>query len=219
MLREYQTERIIEVGPTDTLTNMLTRTRDLKYRQHDAAHSVQRRFLSSKRARCNIYHDADESQKVSKSLSTAHSREARSQNVTNPPASNGPDLGSTKIVPVGQIPAAAMAATAEPTTIASLIHAAINPTTHMAKKIPYVPVSATEIIRAVVACALKKDPKGFSFSSTVKSLAGGRPSNAHMSKRIFADEHSRQVDDSEREYWGPRRRIWLASGKFGRCTS
>ena len=201
MLREYQTERIIEVGPTDTLTNMLTRTRDLKYRQHDAANSVQRRFLSSKRDRCHIYHDAEESQKVSKSPSTAHSLEARSQHLTNPSASNVPDSGSMKLIPVVQIPAAAMTPTSEPAAMASLIHAATIPTTHMAKKIPDVPVSATEIIRAVVACALKKDPKGLSFSSTIKSLAGGRPSNAHMSKRIFADVHSRQVDDSERNHW------------------
>ena len=201
MLREYQAERIIEVGPADTLTNMLTRTRDSKYRQHDAANSVQRRFLSSKRDRCHIYHDADESQKVSKSPSMAHSLEAKSQNLTSPPASNVRDLGSMKTIPVVQTPAAAMTPTSEPATMTSSVYAATIPTTHVAKKIPDVPVSATEIIRAIVACALKKDPKGLSVSSTIKSLAGGWPSNAHMRKCIFADQHSRQVDDPERDYW------------------
>ena len=179
---------------------MVKRTRDLKYRQHDAANSVQRRFLSSKRDRCHIYHVADESQIVSNSPSTAQSLATRSQNLVNPSAPRIPDSEPMKVVPLVQMPAAAIIPKSESAKMVSLIPAATIPATHVSKTIPDVPVNATEIIRAVVACALKKDPKGLSFSSTIKALAGGRPSNAHMNKRTFADRKSRQVNDSERDY-------------------
>ena len=201
MLSEYQTERIIEVGPTDTLTNMVKRTRDLKYRQQDAANFIQRRFLSSKRDRCHIYHVADDSQSVPKSSSTAQPLATKSQNLADPSTPKAPNSEPMKLVPVIQMPAAAIIQKSESAQMVSLIPAATIPTTRMAKIIPDIPVNATEIIRAVVACALKKDPKGLSFSSTIKTLAGGRPSNVHMNKRSFADKYSRQVNNSERDCW------------------
>ena len=174
MLSEFQAERIIEVGPTDTLTNMVRRTRDLKYRQHDTANSVQRQFLSSKRDRSHIYHAGDEGQNASKSSSTAQSPAVMSENPAISSAPRIPDAKSMKLVPLVQTPGAAMIPQSDLAKMVPLAPAVAVPSLHMAKTVPDIPVRATEIVRTVVACSLKKDPKDISFSSTIKGLAGGQ---------------------------------------------
>lgn len=57
MLGELKVERTIEIGPGNTLTNMMKRTRDLKYRAHDAALGLSRKFLSS--GSPDIYYDIE----------------------------------------------------------------------------------------------------------------------------------------------------------------
>ncbi len=197
MLSEYQTERIIEIGPTDTLTNMVKRTRDLKYRQHDAANSVQRRFLSSKRDRRQIYHTADEDQDTSMRPTIAQSPAKRSQNLAIPSVPKTPDSESTKRVLSVQMPLAAMTPQSEPAKVAPLVPEVIVPTMYVARSVSDVPVKATEIVRTVVACSLKKDPKEVSFSSTIKGLSGGRYSTAHSQSPKVTDGDPRQIYDSE----------------------
>ena len=197
MLSEYQTERIIEVGPTDTLTNMVKRTRDLKYRQHDAANSVQRRFLSSKRDRRQIYHAADKDQDTSMRPTIVQSQAGKSRYLAIPSAPKSPDSGSMKRVPLVQVPVAAVIPQSEPAKMAPLVPVVTVPTMRVAKTVPDVPVRATEIVRTVVACSLKKDPKEVSFSGTIKGLSGGQYSTPHSKNREVTDRDPRQIYDSE----------------------
>jgi fatty acid synthase subunit alpha len=53
LLSEFQTRRTVEIGPAETLTNMMKRT-------YDTANSISREFLSLKKNRDDVYHVGEE---------------------------------------------------------------------------------------------------------------------------------------------------------------
>lgn len=59
ILGERNTERIVEVGPADTLGGMAKRTLAAKYEAYDAARSVQRQILCYNKDAKDIYYDVD----------------------------------------------------------------------------------------------------------------------------------------------------------------
>jgi fatty acid synthase subunit alpha len=59
ILAEKTTERIVEIGPTDTLGVMAKRTLASKYEAYDAAKSVQRQILCYNKDAKEIYYDVD----------------------------------------------------------------------------------------------------------------------------------------------------------------
>lgn len=59
VLGEMMTERIVEVGPADTLGVMAKRTIAAKYQAHDAAKSLQRQILCYNKDAKEIYYDVD----------------------------------------------------------------------------------------------------------------------------------------------------------------
>ena len=59
ILGEKVTERIVEIGPADTLGGMAKRTLASKYEAYDAAKSVQRQILCYNKDSKEIYYDAD----------------------------------------------------------------------------------------------------------------------------------------------------------------
>src|ERR1700760_1351784 len=59
VLGEKATERIVEIGPADTLAGMAKRTLKTKYDAHDAALSLQRQILCSNKDAKDIYYDVD----------------------------------------------------------------------------------------------------------------------------------------------------------------
>ncbi len=59
ILGEKNTERIVEVGPADTLGGMAKRTLAAKYEAYDAARSVQRQVLCYNKDAKDIYYDMD----------------------------------------------------------------------------------------------------------------------------------------------------------------
>jgi fatty acid synthase subunit alpha, fungi type len=59
ILGEKETERIVEVGPADTLGGMAKRTLAAKYEAYDAARSVQRQILCYNKDAKDIYYDVD----------------------------------------------------------------------------------------------------------------------------------------------------------------
>jgi fatty acid synthase subunit alpha, fungi type len=56
---EKRTERIVEIGPADTLGGMARRTLASKYEAYDAATSVQRQILCYNKDAKEIYYDVD----------------------------------------------------------------------------------------------------------------------------------------------------------------
>jgi fatty acid synthase subunit alpha len=59
VLAEKLTERIVEIGPADTLGVMAKRTIASKYEAYDAAKSVQRQILCYNKDAKEIYYDVD----------------------------------------------------------------------------------------------------------------------------------------------------------------
>lgn len=59
ILAEKRTERIVEIGPADTLGGMARRTIASKYEAYDAATSVQRQILCYNKDAKEIYYDVD----------------------------------------------------------------------------------------------------------------------------------------------------------------
>jgi fatty acid synthase subunit alpha len=59
ILAEKTTERIVEIGPADTLGVMAKRTIATKYEAYDAAKSVQRQILCYNKDAKEIYYDVD----------------------------------------------------------------------------------------------------------------------------------------------------------------
>src|SRR2546423_14147310 len=59
ILEKNRTERIVEIGPADTLGGMAKRTLASKYEAYDAATSVQRQVLAYNKDLKEIYYDVD----------------------------------------------------------------------------------------------------------------------------------------------------------------
>lgn len=139
ILAEKTTERIVEIGPADTLGVMAKRTLASKYEAYDAAKSVQRQILCYNKDAKEIYYDVDpvedEPEPVASSSAPSSAPAAGSAPVafTPPPAGAGP-----------------------------------------AAQVPDAPVSALDIVRALVAQKLKKPLLEIPLSKAIKDLVGGK---------------------------------------------
>jgi fatty acid synthase subunit alpha, fungi type len=180
-LAEKTAERIVEIGPADTLGVMAKRTLASKYEAYDAAKSVQRQILCYNKDAKEIYYDADP--------------------VEDEPEPVSSDTGSSK----ASSPAAAAAPAAAMATAPAPALAGTGP----AAQVPDAPVQAVDIVRSLIAQKLKKPLLEVPLSKAIKDLVGGkllsffffpflffiRISNRHM--LMFA--RHRQVDIAERD--------------------
>ncbi|KAI1435266.1 fatty acid synthase subunit alpha [Xylaria sp. CBS 124048] len=138
-LAEKTAERIVEVGPADTLGVMAKRTLASKYEAFDAAKSVQRQILCYNKDAKEIYYDVDP--------------------IEEEPVSSEPTQTSSDTSP-------APAATAAP--------AAATPSTGPAQAVPDAPITALEIVRALIAQKLKKPFLEVPLGKAIKDLVGGK---------------------------------------------
>lgn len=141
ILAERNTERIVEIGPADTLGGMAKRTLASKYEAYDAALSVQRQILCYNKDAKEIYYDADPV-------------------VDEPTPAAGEPSTSSSSATVTQAAPAAAAATPAPSA---------GPVAAVAD----VPVTAVDIVRALVAQKLKKGLTEIPLSKAIKDLVGG----------------------------------------------
>jgi len=149
ILGEKTTERIVEVGPADTLGVMAKRTLASKYEAHDAALSVQRQILCYNKDAKDIYYAVDP--------------------VEDEPA---PAEGGSDSAPAAATPSAApVAAAAAPAPAAGSAPAAA---------VPDAPVTATDIVRSLVAQKLKKPLLDIPLSKAIKDLVGGKFSQSAL---------------------------------------
>jgi len=140
ILGEKRTERIVEVGPADTLGVMAKRTLASKYEAHDAALSLQRQILCYNKDAKDIYYDVDPV-----------------EDEPEPAASGSSDApAALSSAPAAVAAAPAPAASAGP-----------------AAQVPDAPITATDILRALVAQKLKKPLLDIPLSKAIKDLVGG----------------------------------------------
>ena len=112
ILKDQLTERIVEVGPADTLGGMAKRTLASKYEQFDAAKSIQRQILCYNKDAKEIYYDVDPisedepvpagSDAPASSSAPAAASSAPAAAAAPPPPSSGP-AASVADVPVQAI--------------------------------------------------------------------------------------------------------------------
>lgn len=143
-LAEKTAERIVEVGPADTLGVMAKRTLASKYEAFDAAKSVQRQILCYNKDAKEIYYDVDPIEEEPEPTPAASSASA---------------------------PAPAAAAAAAPAAAAA---AAPAPSAGPAAQVPDAPVAAMDIVRALIAQKLKKPFSEIPLSKAIKDLVGGK---------------------------------------------
>ncbi|KAF2665751.1 fatty acid synthase-like protein [Microthyrium microscopicum] len=86
VLGEKSTERIVEIGPADTLAGMAKRTLATKYEAHDAALSLQRQILCYNKDAKDIYYDVDPVEEEPEAEASA--------------PSSAPSAGATAAVPL-----------------------------------------------------------------------------------------------------------------------
>lgn len=145
-LAEKTAERIVEVGPADTLGVMAKRTLASKYEAFDAAKSVQRQILCYNKDAKEIYYDVDPIEEEPEPTPAASSS------------------GASAPAP------AASAAAAAPAPAA----AAPAPSAGPAAAVPDAPVAAMDIVRALIAQKLKKPFSEIPLSKAIKDLVGGK---------------------------------------------
>jgi len=109
ILAEKTTERIVEIGPADTLGVMAKRTLASKYEAYDAAKSVQRQILCYNKDAKEIYYDVDpvEDEPVAPVASSTSATSAPSSSsvpvaAAPPPPSAGP-AAQVPDAPVGAV--------------------------------------------------------------------------------------------------------------------
>ena len=143
ILGEKVTERIVEVGPAETLGGMAKRTLASKYEAYDAAKSVQRQILCYNKDAKEIYYDVD----------PVVEEEAA-------PATAGAPASSSSSSPA-QSTAPAAAAAPPP------------PTSGPAAAVEDAPVQAVDIVRSLIAQKLKKPLPEIPLNKAIKDLVGG----------------------------------------------
>lgn len=159
ILGEKTTERIVEVGPADTLGVMAKRTLASKYEAHDAALSVQRQILCYNKDAKDIYYDVD-------------------------PVEDEPEPASSDTAAVPASSSSAAAPTAAPPP----------PSAGPATQVPDALVSATDILRTLVAQKLKKPLVDIPLSKAIKDLVGGKKISLNSIYQCMANFDFSQVN-------------------------
>ena len=143
ILGEKRTERIVEIGPADTLGGMAKRTLAGKYEAHDAALSIQREILCYNKDAKDIYYDVE------------------------------PEEEEAAAPAAGESSAPAAASSAPAAAAAPTPAAAPAPSAGPAAAVADAPITATDVIRAIVAQKLKKPLMDIPLSKAIKDLVGG----------------------------------------------
>ena len=148
ILAERNTERIVEVGPADTLGTMAKRTLASKYEAYDAALSLQRQILCYNKDVKEIYYDVDPA-----------------EDEPAVPTGNGDSSSAPASAPSQPHPTAAPAAAPIPPPPSG---------GQAAAAVADAPLPAVDIVRVLVAQKLKKPLAEIPPSKAIKDLVGGK---------------------------------------------
>ncbi|GLA41797.1 putative PKS/NRPS-like protein biosynthetic cluster [Aspergillus niger] len=147
VLQEQKVDRLVEIGPAETLLGMIKKTLGAKYQVHDAALAIQREIWSHKKNAREIYYELNDAEIVptqtGKETSTPAAQPSQPTPITLPEAA---ETATPQPVPVRQSPSS----------------------------IEDTPIAALDIIVALIAHKLKKPLQDIDLSQTIKTLVGGR---------------------------------------------
>ncbi|GME86510.1 unnamed protein product [[Candida] boidinii] len=143
-LKDYNTERVVEIGPSPTLAGMASRTIKAKYESYDAALSLQREILCYSKDQKEIYYTPD-------------------------PA----DVAIPEETPAAAPAAASAPAPVAVAAAAAPVAAAPAPSGPVAE-VSDEPVKALLVLHTLVAHKLKKSLDEIPISKAIKDLVGGK---------------------------------------------
>ncbi|KAF8473167.1 hypothetical protein BDZ91DRAFT_714103 [Kalaharituber pfeilii] len=103
ILQEKAAERLVEIGPSDTLGGMARRTLAAKYESYDAALSLQRQVLCYNKDVKEIYYDVEPQPEGTEAPAPTASNEAPSA-IANSPAVVAPVAPAASAGPAAQVP-------------------------------------------------------------------------------------------------------------------
>ncbi|RAH54471.1 fatty acid synthase subunit alpha [Aspergillus piperis CBS 112811] len=148
VLQEQKVDRLIEIGPAETLLGMIKKTLAAKYQVHDAALAIERDIWSHKKNAREIYYESSEDELAP----------AQTSKESSTPAAH-PSQPTTPVTP----PKAADTTTPQPA-----------PVRQASSNIEDKTIAAIDIIIALIAHKLKKPLQDIDLSQTIKKLVGGR---------------------------------------------
>lgn len=146
---EKGVERLVEIGPTPTLTNMGKHTIASKYREHDDANAITRKCLSTKLHSNEIYYQAEP---VQEQAVADQSRSASTEAVaSNTPAT--PSRAVPEPVPPQQT----------------------TPLVEVAEAVADSPIGVVDILRSLITVRLRKQDGTLPpLTASIKDLCGGK---------------------------------------------
>ncbi|KAF4976726.1 hypothetical protein FZEAL_6641 [Fusarium zealandicum] len=159
ILRDIEAERIVEIGPSNILTNMMKRTRDGHFVESDQARNINRRILGPQRDLPEIYYEAETTEE------TVVSETGNNLSTQTPSAG----------VPTSEA--------AQSTGVSQSIPTPGN-SRGPAEELPEADVPVLSIVLGILAPKLKKSPKDIQTTGTISSLVGGRST---LSNEIVGD--------------------------------
>ncbi|TPX18964.1 uncharacterized protein E0L32_011357 [Thyridium curvatum] len=145
ILAERQVERLIEIGPNSTLTNMAKRTIESKYQGSDMASGIHRQLLSTKMDTKEIlyeYGPDSRDQQLEATKDSSNFREKTTANVPVLPMIAAPVSTATQQQQRGAVPSAS--------------------------------VTVVEVVKVIIATTLKITTAKVSMTESIKDLAAGR---------------------------------------------
>ena len=147
MLQEQKVDRLIEIGPAETLLGMIKKTLAAKYQVHDAALAIEREIWSHKKNAREIYYESSDAE-----VAPAQTAKEASTPAAQPSQPTTP----------GTPPKATESTTPQPT-----------PVRQASSNIEDKTIAAIDIIVALIAHKLKKSLHDIDLSQTIKKLVGG----------------------------------------------
>ncbi|KAI9292989.1 fatty acid synthase [Neoconidiobolus thromboides FSU 785] len=144
LFKEYGVERLIEIGPSPTLSGMADRTLKFKYAAYDDALNLQRASLCFSKHEREIYYAVE------------------------PEEEGTPDATGNEAAQVETKSAPASAANPAPAP------AAVSVPRGPAVALDDVPVNAVDVLHVIIAQKLKKELSAIPLSKAIKDLVGGK---------------------------------------------
>ena len=155
LLVQQKIERLIEIGPSDTLTSMAKKTLAAQREKHDALVLSRKKLLYYKKDRHEIQYETDTPPTQVASPSSADIVTSKGTAANDAAAKSSIAPSHSNITIKNQSP---------PAPVVSL---------------PDTPITAKEIITTIIAQKLHKQLKDISCQKTIKQLVGGEH-NAHI---------------------------------------
>ncbi|POR32439.1 Uncharacterized protein TPAR_07356 [Tolypocladium paradoxum] len=173
ILGDVQAEQVVEVGPSNTLTNMMKRTWDQKFAAKDESQTIRRRFLGPQDGLAEIYYQTGAP--VETKTDEAPTRPSR-------PISAGPQVSqeaSAQISSEDLAPSLQPQPTKHPTQL--------GPSGVLAAVLQDIPVPTPTIVKSIVAAKLKRSPDDVKLDKSINKLVAGRST---LSNEIVGDLHA-----------------------------